>query len=139
MRSDSWAPETAARWPHAPRRVTIQAAILRTTSDEPGPGQVYALEARGCISTLRQREPSATVELRRCPAHKVVTRNEKTDEWVNPAADETGARGVEAQFWAEAKFTGEKCRYNRAIRSRDRSQTPFLPKQASSLPWGSTN
>jgi len=33
-------------------------------SDEPGPGQKYALEARRHIATLRAKEPSVRIEIR---------------------------------------------------------------------------
>lgn len=67
--------ETAARRPYVPaRHVTIiadaQAAILRMASDEPGSGRIYPLEVRKHIANLRQWEPTITVELRWCPAHK---------------------------------------------------------------------
>jgi hypothetical protein len=79
---------------------TYQAAILRMTLDEPGPGQVYALEARKHIATLSQREPAVAIELRWCPAHKGVPGNEKADEWAKlgsrqirtPAAWNTSGR-----------------------------------------------
>jgi ribonuclease HI len=91
--------ETATRKPNAPRRVTIftdaQAAILRMTSDEPGRGQVYALEARKHIATLSQREPAVAIELRWCPAHKGIPGNAKANEWAKLAADNPDARGVE--------------------------------------------
>ena len=38
-----------------------QAAIMRMTHDEPGPGQTYALQA---IAALRRREPSIEIEIR---------------------------------------------------------------------------
>ena len=59
--------ETAARRQTTPERVTIftdaQAAIRRMASEEPGPGQQYALQARNHIATLRR-------EIRWCPARK---------------------------------------------------------------------
>jgi len=42
-----------------------QAAIMRMTHDEPGPGQTYALQARKAIAALREREPSVEIEIRR--------------------------------------------------------------------------
>ena len=57
----------------APKRVTIftdaQAAIRRMASDEPGPGQQYALQARKHIATLRRARPGIVIEIRWCPAH----------------------------------------------------------------------
>jgi len=71
------------------RSSRIQAAIRRMASEEPGPGQQYALQARKHIATLRRARPDITVELQWCPAHKGVTGNEKA------AAEEPDARGVE--------------------------------------------
>jgi hypothetical protein len=69
--------------------------MLRVISDEPSPGQVYSLEARKHVATLRQREPTVKIEHRLCPAHKGVPGNEKTDEWAKLATDEPDARAVE--------------------------------------------
>jgi len=73
--------ESAARRTTTPERVTIftdaQAAIRRMASEEPGPGQKYALQARKYIATLRRSRPDITIEIRWCPAHKGVTGNEK--------------------------------------------------------------
>jgi len=49
-------------------------------SDEPGPGQKYALEARKYIAKLRRAVPGITIEVRWCPAHERVEGNEKADE-----------------------------------------------------------
>jgi len=82
-----------------PERVTIfsdaQAAIRRMASDEPGPGQRYALQARKHIAMLRRVRPGIVIEIRWCPAHKGVTGNEKADEWAKIAAGEPNTRGVE--------------------------------------------
>jgi len=64
-------------------------------SEEPGPDQKYALQARKYIATLRRSGPDITIEIRWCPAHKGVTGNEKADEWAKLAAEEPDARGVE--------------------------------------------
>jgi len=72
-----------------------QAAIGRMTSDEPGPGQKKALEARRHIATLRAKEPNVKVEIRWCPSHKGIDGNEIADEWAKLAADESDAHGVE--------------------------------------------
>ena len=40
------------------------------THDEPGPGQIYALQAAKAIAALHEREPSVEIEIRWCPAHK---------------------------------------------------------------------
>ena len=81
-----------------PETVTIftnaQAAIKRMTPKEPGPGQMYALQARKHIAVLRKARPDI-IEIRWCPAHKGVTGNEKADEWTKLAAEEPDARGVE--------------------------------------------
>ena len=64
-------------------------------SDEPGPGQQYALQPRKHITTLRQSRPGIVIEVRWCPAPKGVAGNEKADEWAKIAAEKPGARGVE--------------------------------------------
>jgi len=77
--------EEATRRNTTPERVTIftdaQAAIRRMASDEPGPGQQYALQARKHIATLRKARPGIVIEIRWCPAHKGIAGNEKGDEW----------------------------------------------------------
>jgi len=65
------------------------------TSDEPGPGQQYALEARRHIVALRTKEPNAQIEIRWCPSHQGIEGNETADEWAKLAADEPDANGVE--------------------------------------------
>jgi len=94
--------ESASRRNTVPNRVTIftdaQAAIRRMASDEPGPGQKYALEAMKHIARLRKAVPGITIEIRWCPAHGVEG-NEKADEWVKLAAEEPDARGVEGLEW----------------------------------------
>jgi ribonuclease HI len=91
--------EVAVRRRITPGRVTIftdaQAAIRRMGSDEPGPGQKYAIEARRWITALRQSRPEIVIEIRWCPAHKGVEGNEKADEWAKLAAEEPDFRGVE--------------------------------------------
>jgi len=64
-------------------------------SEEPGPGQMYALQARKHIAVLRRARPDITIEIRWRPAHKGVPGNEKADEWAKLAAEEPDARGVE--------------------------------------------
>jgi len=65
--------EEASRRNTTPERVTIftdaQSAIGRMASDEPGPGQQYALQARKHIATLRRARPGIVIEIRWCPAH----------------------------------------------------------------------
>ena len=64
--------ETATRRQGAPERVTIftdaQEAIRRKAS-EPGPGQMYRLQARRHIAALRRAKPDIAIEIRWCPAH----------------------------------------------------------------------
>jgi ribonuclease HI len=63
--------ETAAKRQTVPARVTIftdaQAAIRRMASEEPGPGQKYAILARKHIAALRSARPDITIEIRWCP------------------------------------------------------------------------
>jgi len=75
--------------------VTISSAIARMTSDEPGPGQQYALETRRHITALRAKEPNIQIEIRWCPSHQGIEGNETADEWAKLAADEPNAHGVE--------------------------------------------
>jgi len=71
--------ESASRRRTTPERVTIftdaQAAIRRMASEEPGPGQQYALQARKHIVTLRRARPGITIEIQWCPAHKGIAGN----------------------------------------------------------------
>ena len=91
--------EAAWRRATTPERVTTftdtQAAIRRMASDEPGPGQQYALQARKHIAALRRAKPGIIIEIRWCPAHKGIAGNEKDDEWAKIAAEEPDTRGVE--------------------------------------------
>jgi len=84
---------------YVPERVTIftdaQAAIRRMATDEPGPGQQYAIRAREHIATLRRIRPGITIEIRWCPAHKGIAGNEEADKWAKVGAEKPGARGVE--------------------------------------------
>jgi len=76
--------EITSRRQTPPGRDTIftdaQAVIRRTASEEPGPGQMYALRARKHITVLRRARPDITTEIRWCPAHKGVPGNEKADK-----------------------------------------------------------
>jgi ribonuclease HI len=80
--------EEAAKRQTTPERVTIftdaQAAIRRMVSEDPGPGQMYAIQARRHIAALRRARPGIAIEIR-CPAHKGVPGNKKADEWAKLA------------------------------------------------------
>jgi len=95
--------ESAARRNTVPERITIfteaQAAIRRMATDEPEPGQKYALEARRHIAALLRAAPGIIIEIRWCPAHEGVEGNEKADEWAQLAVEEPDARGVEGLDW----------------------------------------
>jgi hypothetical protein len=51
-----------------PERVAIfadaQAAIRRMASEEPGPGQMYAIQARKNMAALRRAQAGITIEIR---------------------------------------------------------------------------
>jgi hypothetical protein len=64
-------------------------------SDDPGPGQKYAIEARRHIAALRAKEPNVKIEIRWCPSHQGIEGNEVADKWAKHAADEPDAHGVE--------------------------------------------
>ena len=102
--------ESATRRSTIPERVTIftdaQAGIKQMASDEPGPGQKYALQARKHIATLRRSRPGIIIEIRWCPAHKGVPGNEKADERAKLAAEKPDARGVE---WLAYSDRAEAC------------------------------
>ena len=66
--------QVAATRSHAIGAVTIftdaQAAIWIMTSEDLGPGQKYALEARRHTAALRAKEPNVKIEIRWCPSHQ---------------------------------------------------------------------
>jgi len=111
--------ELAALRNTTPERVTIfsdvQAAIRRMASDEPGPGQQYAIQARKHIAALRRARPGITIEIRWCPDHEGIAGNEKADEWAKEAAGRPGAherlprslanlrREISEKKWSEAR------------------------------------
>jgi len=111
--------EEASRRNTTPERVTIftdvQAAIRRMASDDPGPGQQYALQARKHIASMRRARPGIAIEIRWCPAHKEVAGNEKADEWAKAAAEQSGnhkplprslanlKREISEKKWVEAR------------------------------------
>ena len=94
--------ETATKRAPTPSHVTIftnaQAAIKRVVSDDPGPGQKYALEKRQHIATLRRAAPDISIEVRWCPVREGVEGNEQADRWAKLAANEPDTLGVE---WPE--------------------------------------
>jgi ribonuclease HI len=102
--------EIAANSTPAPDCVTIftdaQAAIRRMASDDPGPGQKYALEARTHVVALRSAAPDTTIEVRWCPAHEGVEGNEKADEWAKIVADEPDTQACEG--WTRADRLEER-------------------------------
>jgi hypothetical protein len=66
------APKTSAWRQTTPERghdlTDAQAAIKRMASEEPGPGQMYAIQARKHIAALRRARPGIIIENRWCPA-----------------------------------------------------------------------
>ena len=72
-------------------------------SDDPGSGQLYAIQARKPIAALRRATPGITIEIRWCPAHKGVVGNEKADEWGKIAAEEPDTRGAEWLSYSDRK------------------------------------
>ena len=83
------------------------------TSDDRGPGQLYAIAARKHIAELRRKELEIRTEIRWCPSHCGVEGNEKADEWAEQAAeqaaDEPDARGVEWNQYMDR--SGRKIKY----------------------------
>ena len=91
--------EVAAKRRTGPKAVTIftdsQAAMARIASEEPGPAQRYARQAREWRKELRKRDRNLRVELRWCPAHSGVAGNEEADKWAKQVAEEPDPRKVE--------------------------------------------
>jgi hypothetical protein len=126
--------EVEARRQITPARVTVftdaQAAIRRMVSEEPGPGQKYAIQARKWIRALQEARPDIVIEIRWCPAHEGVIGNEKADGWAKMSAEDPEAHGVEwlghadrygrrsmppprfrrRRQWAERRITAKKYR-----------------------------
>jgi ribonuclease HI len=97
--------ESAARRQSPPYTVTIfsdaQAAIRRMASEDPGPGQMYAIAARKHIAALRKARPNISIEIRWCPSHKGVPGDEKADEWAKLAAEEPDTHGSEWLYYTD--------------------------------------
>jgi hypothetical protein len=115
-----------------PSRVTIftfaQAAISWMVSEDPGPGQKYAILARQHIATLRRTRSDITIEIRWCVTHKGVTGNEKADKWAKlwqksrtrmewrrfqghsctSSVKSREKKWMEAHQWAESRINKEK-------------------------------
>jgi ribonuclease HI len=111
----------ATRRPTTPERVTIftdaHAAISRMASEEPGPGQKYAIHARMHIATLRRARPDIIIEIRWCPDHMGVPGNERADEWAKLAVEEPDAHGLE---WLEGSPTDATPTVSRTSSGRSR-------------------
>jgi len=64
-------------------RVTIftdaQAATKRMASEDPGPGQMHAIQARKHIATLQKARPDIAFEIRWCSAYKGVSTRKPTN------------------------------------------------------------
>ena len=67
--------ETAARRRNKLDYFTVITDIWRMASDDPGPGQRYAIVARKHIAELRRKEPGIRIEIRWCPSHYGVEGN----------------------------------------------------------------
>jgi ribonuclease HI len=65
--------EEAAGRQITPEMITIftdaQAAIRRMASEDPGPGQMYAIQARRHIAALRKARPEITIDIRWSQSH----------------------------------------------------------------------
>ena len=134
--------EEASRRQTVPERVPIftdaQAAIRRMTSEDPGPGQKYAILARRHIAKLRRARPGITIEIRWCPAHKGVSGNEKADEWAKLAAEKPEARGVEWLQGERARYHSPDLSRTSSVRSRRRNGTRPAGGRGSEPPRRST-
>jgi len=104
---------TAAGRRTTPENVTIftdaQASIRRTASDEPLPGQMYAIQVRKHIATLRRAKPDIAIGIRWCPAHKGIPGNEKADGWAKLAVGGSwgGMEAVHRPVWQTTNAPSE--------------------------------
>jgi len=155
--------EPASRRQTPPERAKIftdaQAAIRRMVSEEPSPGQMYALQAGKHIAVLWRVRPDIAIEIRWCPAQKGVVGNEKADEWTKLAAEERGyldraeartvplpgplahlKREISEKKWAEARqWAGARTSIKSTGCRADRSPTSRLRVVPRSLPRGFTS
>jgi len=99
-----------------------QAAVMGMISNEPGPGQMYAIAARKHQSTLCRLEPGIKVGICWCPAQD----NEIADGWAKHAADEPGEHGMEWLNYSD--------RHGRRCMSLPRS-VAHLKRQISEAKW----
>jgi hypothetical protein len=95
-------------------------------SEEPGPGQKYAIPASKWIGILREARPDIAMEIRWCLAHEGITGNEKADEWAKLAAEEQDAHGIE--------WLGQSDRYGRRPMPPPRSLAN-IARQISEKKW----
>jgi len=82
----------------------LTAAIGRMTSDEPGPGQKYALEAKQHIATLRAKEPNVKVEIRWCRSHQGFEGNEIADN--GPSSRQTNRMPTGVEWFSTTNLDG---------------------------------
>jgi len=64
-------------------------------SEEPGPGQKYALQARKHVAVLKKARPNIVIEIRWLPVHEGAPGDERADECAKLAAEDPDACGVE--------------------------------------------
>jgi len=72
-------------------------------SDEPGPGQQYAIQARKHIAALRRARPGIAIEIWWRPAHKGIAGSEKADKLAKIGAEEADTHGME---WLNYSYDG---------------------------------
>jgi len=128
--------QVAATSTHHVGTVTIftdaQAAIWRMTSDDPGPGQKYALEARWHIAALRAKEPQARIEIRWCPSHQGIEGNEVADKWAK--LPRTSQTPTESSDSLPLTLTGRSARGNPPCRDRLPTLSVAFPSRSGQTP-----